>query len=238
MGFPISDEKLTLMNEYRRNRTDGGDITQLDISSGGRYPEYGKNRDGYWVQVDIAKEVNDVLLSCMRRFDQIAKSSWKWTGAAGTRRQRRKLSVRKLNIAIGLECKGGAFIPKTIGCGIADGGVILGLGCFNPDGELLNSCPGGRQYFAFKCGDVVVWNEADRSTPMRARASMSRKGLCSWCGSRVSPSLATTECRRSMIPSTTTFFLLQASALASCRFRASSLTRTVNSPFVASCEKL
>ena len=161
MGLPISDDQLDRVNVYRRNRADGGDITPLDISPGGRYLEYGKNRDGYWGYEDIAKQVNDVIdMYETLRPDRQVVVEVDWS-SGHSKTQEDGLSVRKLNITIGRERKGAAFIPKTIGRGIADGGVILGPGCYNPDGVMHNCRPGGRQNFAFKRGDEVNPKEAD-----------------------------------------------------------------------------
>ena len=161
MGLPISDDQLARVNVYRRNRADGGDITPLDISPGRRYLEYGKNRDGYWGYEDIAKQVNDVIdMYETLRPDRQVVVEVDWS-SGHSKTQEDGLSVRKLNITIGRERKGAAFIPKTIGRGIADGGVILGPGCYNPDGVMHNCRPGGRQNFAFKRGDEVNPKEAD-----------------------------------------------------------------------------
>ena len=160
VGLPLTDDQLARVNEFRRNRMDGGDITPLDISPGGRYLEYGKNRDGYWGYEDIAKQVSDVLdvYETLRPDRQVVvEVDW---SSGHAKAQEDGLSVRKMNIGIGQERKGGAIIPKTIGRGIADGGVILEPGCFNPNGQMHNCRPGGRQYFSFKRGEEVNPKEA------------------------------------------------------------------------------
>jgi hypothetical protein len=57
MGFPMTNNELEIVNEFRRIKG----RSPLLISPGLRYLNYGKNKDGYWNYEKFRQQVEDIM---------------------------------------------------------------------------------------------------------------------------------------------------------------------------------